>query len=739
MQDLPPWRNVTPNVRGEITASLWECFSALLFSSAVLPAAFTSIFPALIFVAGLGFTSLLSLRRKRYDTGHLRTAAAFRVFFWLLSVTPLLSATDLRALIATCGFGIMAAAIRIAIYRRTSGQSTLDTAADGQRNLTRRLSEDAAVVGVLGGHVMLLFSVAFLRTSSQSIFEAWWDIIPLLAILGTAGFTLAVRPATDALLAGLEQGADGEPALLKRALIQAEKLPSRLALNNFALWFICTTIGVFYFRMGPTRWAWADALMQVAFGSLFAWGVSFYQRGWHSDTLAPLVRLLRTWAKESEHGTGMSLRRRMLNDFGMPLLFTLTLSLFASIGLYRSLGVGLPLREDFNSISALCASSVILALAVGSVFMRTARQLSEPLVGLARSATAIASGELNQPVPSLSGPRELTALGARLEEMRNALAQTIGDLERERNGLEERVERRTEQLQRTLNELRQAQSALIQSERMTLVGELMANLAHEIYNPLNAIAGCISALDRIGDELREGFEDYQNLVSQLPSEPRGRLPEQESENDIEAALEDLAGIASVVRNATRRSVNIIGSLKSFSSASAKPELYALEDGLRETLTLLRYQTNAKQIQIQESIEKLPLVRCRPSEINQIFMNLLNNAIHEVPTGGSIELRCTSREGWVSIGVLDNGPGVAAEFEQRIYEPFVTTKPRGQGTGLGLSISSEIARRHGGRLTHRNRSSGGAEFTLELPIDNRDSTPTPAAVDSCRAGLESGHG
>jgi hypothetical protein len=364
---LQRWRRVRPLLKAELMAAVWETFSVLLFVSAVVPAALETPWPAMVFFGGLALSALLAPRLTLSRRG-LTVAAALRTLLWLVAVTPLLAPLEMgpldpQALVAACGFGLMAGVLRRAFYRRLLFPADQQSTPELRRDLRSHLAESAAVAGVMGGHVMLLFSVAFLRTASQVVFRAWWEIIPALAVFGTAGFTWAVRPTTRRVLAGLAQGPDADPDTLLAALAEAERVPRQLSRINFALWLVCTSIGVFYFRTGPQRWSWADAVMQLAFGSLFAWGVSFYQRGWHEDAMEPAIERLRAWTGIQATRDEVSLRRRMLSQFGLPLLFTLTLSLLASIGLYRTLGEGLTLQEDFNAITSLCASFVMLGAA----------------------------------------------------------------------------------------------------------------------------------------------------------------------------------------------------------------------------------------------------------------------------------------------------------------------------------------------------------------------------------------
>jgi signal transduction histidine kinase len=717
------WWRAEPLVRAEIVATAWEIFSVLLFSSAVVPLAFTTPWPSAIFVGGLAASALVARRLTELGRRGYAIAAVLRTVSWLAAVTPLLSYEDLRLLIATCGFGLMAGGIRRAIYRRTLDPTTAQPSPVRMRaDLRAALAENAMVAGIVGGHVMLLFSVAFLRTASQVVFRAWWEIIPALAILGTLGFTLGVRPTTDRVHAGLRMGPDGDAAELVAALEQAERIPQRLSFINFAVWMACIAIGVLYFQ-ADQRWYWPDALNQLAFGALFAWGVSFYQRGWHEDAVAPIVARLRQWTGKSAARETVDLRRRMLAQFGGPLLFALALSLLAAVGLYRTMASDLALREDFNAITALGASFGMLVLAVGGVFMRAARQLSEPLSLLAHAADDVASGKLDAEVPPVIAPVEVVGLGRSIERMRQALAQTIAELKEERAGLEVRVAVRTSELSTALEELKQAQTALIQGERMALIGELVAGVAHEIYNPLNAISGSISALERVRAELCDMLDAYHAAEAHLPDGERRAIEARRAQLDLEGTFADLAGVVAVVQKATQRAVDIVGNLKSFSRAPTEPIPTDIHEGLRETLGLVGHRIRHGGIELVEDYGDLPRVVCRAGEINQVFMNLLTNAIHAVLErhghgGGVIAVRTASDGEAASVSISDNGGGVPAELQKRVFDPFFTTKARGEGTGLGLSISTEIMRRHGGRLwVEADPALGGARFVCQLPFES----------------------
>jgi signal transduction histidine kinase len=707
-------------VRRELFAAGWELFSALLFVYAVVPAASSSPAAMGIFLGSLLFSALVGPPLLRRGPTGLAVVATSRALAWSLAASPLVSTVGPSALVAAVAFGLMAGGMRRAIYRRYGPQmETPEDASMLRVALRARLGESAVVAGIVGGHVLMLFCVAFLRTESRVLFKAWFEIVPALAVLGTVGFTLAVRPLTRPVLAGLLAGPSGARSVHLAALAQALRLPDVLSYQNFVVWSAFTAGGVIYARPGP--WSAGDVTSQIGLGTLFAFGVSLYQRAWHMDTVRPVIELLRAWTKEPPQAEPIPLRHRMMRDFGLPLLFSVTLSLLASIGLYRALGgTKLGTREDIEAVGALFASFGVLVIAAGGLVVRAARELSRPMAALARAADRVASGELDAAVPGVSGPIEVVGLGESVERMRVRLAGTIAELERERAGLEANVLARTAELTRALEELKRAQAALVQGERLASIGELFAGVAHEIYNPLSAIAGSAAPLGRVSEELGSVITAFRAALPELPEARREELERVCREVDVDASLEDLVGISQLIRRASDRSVRIVANLKSFSRASGEAVPTDLVAGIEETLVLLGPRLREAGIEVDKRYAPLPAVICRAGEMNQVFMNLLVNAIQALegrPGGAAkkivIEARAEGDEAVVA--VTDNGPGVPASVAERVFDPFFTTKPRGQGTGLGLSISTDIARRHGGALSLERPAEGGARFVCRVPV------------------------
>jgi len=253
-------------------------------------------------------------------------------------------------------------------------------------------------------------------------------------------------------------------------------------------------------------------------------------------------------------------------------------------------------------------------------------------------------------------------------------------------------------LENKTRELQETQLQLIQSEKMAALGQLVAGVAHELNTPMGAIhsntQSSRKALDRLMDALDNGAD---------------RLSEHE------ATLEKLREMNVVNDTASRRIIEIVSNLRKFARLDESEWKQAdLRDGLEETLALVEHQTRGR-IQIVRSYGDVPLVGCYPGQLNQVFMNLLVNAIQAIEGEGRIDVECFREGDSVVVRVRDDGHGIREDAIPRIFDPGYTTKGVGVGTGLGLSIAYRVASNHGGSLRVKSEVGKGSEFTLSIPI------------------------
>lgn len=285
----------------------------------------------------------------------------------------------------------------------------------------------------------------------------------------------------------------------------------------------------------------------------------------------------------------------------------------------------------------------------------------------------------------------------------------------------------TEKLQQALHELQLAQTKLIQSEKMSSLGQLMAGVAHEINNPVNFICGNLKYVADYAKDLLHLLQEYEKLIPQMPSELEVEL----EAIDLEFMREDLPKLLDSMKVGSDRIVEIVKSLKNFSRHDeAEMKTVNIHDGIDGTLMILRHRLKPTPrdsgIEIIKDYADIPLIECYPGQLNQVFMNILANAIDALDestvkdkflTIPQITIRTEALDDqWVVIRIADNGPGIQPEIMGRIYDPFFTTKEVGKGTGLGMAISHQIVvERHRGILKCRSQPGQGTEFWIQIPM------------------------
>jgi len=260
-------------------------------------------------------------------------------------------------------------------------------------------------------------------------------------------------------------------------------------------------------------------------------------------------------------------------------------------------------------------------------------------------------------------------------------------------------------------QLQQAQRQLLQSEKMAAIGQLAAGVAHEINNPIGYVFSNIGTLAGYVNDLLRLIRAYEKAQVNTPELDRLRR-----EVDIDFLAEDILSLIAESQDGIDRVKLIVHSLKDFSRADEGGDFVAadLRQCIESTLNVVNNEIKYKA-DVRKEFGELPPVPCRPSQINQVIMNLLVNAAQAIDQRGEIVVRTSVHEDGALIEVSDTGSGIAKEHLDRIFEPFFTTKPVGQGTGLGLSLSYGIVRDHGGWIKADSELGRGTRFRIWLPL------------------------
>ncbi len=280
--------------------------------------------------------------------------------------------------------------------------------------------------------------------------------------------------------------------------------------------------------------------------------------------------------------------------------------------------------------------------------------------------------------------------------------------------------------------LQQMQVKLIQNEKLLSVGQMINGIAHEINNPVNFIYGNLAHASEYTQNILSLLSLYQEEYPPSPD-----IKAKSEEIDIDFIKDDLLKLLNSMNIGAKRIHEIVKSTRNFSRVDETTmKACDIHEGIDSTLTVLNYRLKSKleypSIEIIKNYGELPLVQCYLGQLNQVFMNILTNAIDAlddynqqrsleevIKQPSIIEISTILIDNnWIAIQIADNGPGMSEEVQAKLFEPFFTTKPIGKGTGLGLSISYDIVQKHGGYIYCQSALNKGTEFTIKIPVQQQ---------------------
>jgi signal transduction histidine kinase len=374
-------------------------------------------------------------------------------------------------------------------------------------------------------------------------------------------------------------------------------------------------------------------------------------------------------------------------------------------------------RPAMLVISFTSLGCIILALLIG---WRISSSIAKPLQSVtevAQQVTQTSNFDLQVPVMT--------------QDEVGMLAMALNHLIRQVKVLLDEKEQRSEELQKALNQLHKTQFQLVQTEKMSSLGQLVAGIAHEINNPVNFIHGNLTYIDSYTQDLLKVLQAYQTHYPEPPQTLKVTLDDVE----LDFLREDLLKLLQSMKVGTDRIRRIVLSLRNFSRLDeAAIKAVDLHEGIDNTLLILQYRLKAKSetpaIEVVKNYGQLPLIECYPGQLNQVFMNLLANAIDALQEASQqqanddqstqidtiwLSTKVTT-ENQVQITIADNGMGMSEAVRSRSFDPFFTTKAIGKGTGLGLSISHQIVtEKHHGKMWCESTPGQGTKFVLEIPV------------------------
>jgi len=395
----------------------------------------------------------------------------------------------------------------------------------------------------------------------------------------------------------------------------------------------------------------------------------------------------------------------------------------------NTLYFGIPIESDKDSFmsdfSTMMINTLIIFLFIGIVIsILVTKFIAKPLDKLSIAAKEITDGNFNVRLEKTEF-NEINKLVDSYNEMSFQLNELYSSLEL-------KVQERTIALEAANYKLQETQAMMVHSEKMRSLGELVAGIAHEINNPVNFIHGNIQILQNYAKDLLQLISMYDENIESLPDDTKAKIKSFEKDIDLDFLKDDIKELIRSCREGTERTKNIVLDLKNFSRMEEMIlTQFDIPKEIDTTLSILNNKYKNRITVIKNYAENTPKIEAFGGQLNQVFMNILDNAQAAIEDTGTLTINVYKIEQNVRIEFIDTGAGIPEENLKKVFDPFFTTKPVGKGTGLGMSISYRVINDHKGTIEVESEVGKGTKFTITLPINHNQGTLEEQIIQDLR--------
>ena len=365
------------------------------------------------------------------------------------------------------------------------------------------------------------------------------------------------------------------------------------------------------------------------------------------------------------------------------------------------------MRYKFVLISIIGLVSLITGIYMSSL-------VSDPLKKLSKAAKSLADGNFDIKIPQTSFV-EVNSLIDSYNQMGSQLNELY-------TSLEKKVQERTTELKQANDKLKETQAMMVHSEKMRSLGELVAGIAHEINNPVNFIHGNIMILQNYADDLLKIINLYDTFSDKLTEDEKEKIKQLKDEVDLEFLKDDIKDLIRSCIEGTQRTKNIVLDLKNFSRMEEMVlTQFDIPKEIDTTLNILNNKYKNRITVIKNYEENVPKIEAYGGQLNQVFMNILDNAQDAIEGNGTVTINVKVKpddSSKVQIEFIDTGVGIDKDDFKKVFEPFYTTKTVGKGTGLGMSISYRVINDHNGTIDIESEKGKGTKFIIVLPVEHK---------------------